>query len=328
MQRTDEMRKAVIYSLISILLVILIIYLLKERSPFGGSNTSFAAKPKNEITRIEFTDGRSTLILDKKGEEWVVNKNFDTRKSSILFILKILTDMEIKSPVTPELFNKEIVANGIDPVKVKVFEKGKVIKSFLVYKTASNKYGNIMKLREGSKPFIVYVPGNEVEIGPAFNMNQLFWQPYTVFNLLPSDIYSVTLENFADTGSSFRIKNENRRFRLYSLSEELSGWDTSRLIRYVSYFTHVPFESWAFNLSADEKEKITKEDPLYKITVVNTEGEKKILFLWERSIEEKGVKKRDTDRLWAQTESNKEIFVIRYTDIDPLLKKRSYFYPG
>ena len=52
---------------------------------------------------------------------------------------------------------------------MKVSEKGKTISSFLVYKTASNKYGNIMKLREGSKPFIVFVPGNEVEIGSAFH---------------------------------------------------------------------------------------------------------------------------------------------------------------
>ena len=121
--------------------------------------------------------------------------------------------MEIKSPVTPELFNKEIHENGIDPVKVKVFEKGKRIKSFLVYKTGSNIYGNIMKLRESSKPFIVFVPGNEVEIGSAFTLNELFWQPYTVFNLLPSEIYSVALENMADTASSFRIKNENHRLQ-------------------------------------------------------------------------------------------------------------------
>ena len=195
------------------------------------------------------------MTLEKAGEEWLVNKDLKTRKTSILFILKILTEMEIKSPVTPELFNKEIIENGIDPVKVRVFEKSKIIKSFLVYKTASNKYGNIMKLRESSKPFIVFVPGNEVEIGSAFTMNELFWQPYTVFTLLPSDIYSVALENMADTSSSFMIKNENHRFRLYGNPGELTGWDTSRLIRYVSYFAHVPFESWALNLSADEKEK-------------------------------------------------------------------------
>lgn len=321
-------RKTIRYSVIGIPLLILVIYLFRERSPFGRGNTSFAVEPKTEITQIEFTEGKNRLTLVKAGEDWVVNKDFKTRKTSILFILKILTEMEIKSPVTPELFKKEIIENGIDPVRVKIFEKGKIIKSFLVYKTASNRYGNIMKMNENSKPFIVFVPGNEAEIGSAFTMNELFWQPYTLFTLLPSDIFSVALENMADTGSSFMITNENRRFRLYGSQGELTGWDTSRLIRYVSYFTHVPFESWAFNLSDNEKKGIENEEPLFKISVVTAEGERKVVRLWQRTSIVNNVKKLDTDRLWAKTEGVAEIFIIRYIDIDPLLKKRSYFYPG
>lgn len=320
--------KTIRYSAIAIPVLILIFYLLRERSPFGGSNTSFAAKPKTEITRIEFTDGTSTLTLEKRGEEWFVNKDLKTRKTSILFILKILTEMEIKSPVTPELFNKEIIENGINPVRVKISEKGRIIKSFLVYKTASNKYGNIMKLKQNSKPFIVYVPGNEVEIGSAFTLNELFWEPYMVFAILPSDIYSVSLENIADTSSSFMIKNDDHRLRLFNNQRELTGWDTAQLIRYLSYFTHVPFESWAFNISADEKKIIEKEVPLYKISIVTTEGERKVVRLWQRTSGGNDVMKLDTDRLWAKTEGSAEIFIIRYIDIDPLLKKRSYFYPG
>ena len=320
------MKKAIRFTVITIPLLILLIYLLKERSPFGGRNTSFATDKEKEITRIEFTDNPDKLIIEKRGEDWVVNGKFETRKSSILFILKILTEMEIKSPVTPELFDKEITGNAIKPIKVKVSGNGKTIRSFLVYKTASNTYGNIMKLREGSKPYIVYVPGNEVEIGSAFTLNELFWRPYTVFNMLPSEIYSVKFENTDDTDSSFIIKNENRKLSLSGLSGGLSGWDTSRVIRYITYFTHIPFESWAFDLPADEKERIKKEVPLYRITVISSGGERKLLTLWERSVVEEGTDKTDTDRLWGKTDGDDELFILRYTDIDPLLKKRSYFF--
>jgi len=322
------MKKAIRFSVILIPLLILLIYLLKERSPFGESNTSFAADSGKEITRIEFTEDHRTLILEKRGDGWFVNNKFETRKSSILFILEILTEMEIKSPVAPETFEKEITGKGIAPVKVKITGNGKKIRSFLVFKTASNAYGNIMKLREGSKPFIVYVPGNEVEIGSAFTLNELFWRPYTVFNLLPSEIYSVTLENIADTASSFRIINDNRKLSLSGLSGGLAGWDTSRVMRYITYFTQIPFESWALSLSAGEKEKIMMEVPLYRITVLSSAGERKILTLWERSVSDEGANKKDTDRLWGKTDGNDELFILRYTDIDPLLKKRSYFFPG
>jgi len=321
------MKKSIILTAISVSFIILIVYLLKERSPFGGDNTNFATDAGKDITSIEFTYSRNSLILEKRGEEWLVNKKFETRKSSIQFILKILTEMKIKSPVTPDLFEKEITEKGIVPVKVKVTAGGKMIRSFLVYKTLSNTYGNIMKMREGSKPYIVYIPGNEVEIGSAFTLNELFWQPYTIFNLLPSEIYSVTLENMADTALSFRIKNENRVLSLSTLTKEISGWDTSRVIRYVTYFTQIPFESWALNLSPDEKVRITKGLPLYRITVLSSAGERKSLSLWERSVSGEGGEKKDTDRLWGKTEDYDELFIIRYTDIDPLLKKRSYFFP-
>ena len=321
-------RKIFKYLFFSIPVLILLVYILNQRSPFGGRNSSFASRPEKEITKIIFTSRSASLILEKKGEEWIVNNKYETRKSSIQFILKILTEIQIKSPVSPELYNEEIINKNVAPVRVRVFEHRKVIGSFLVYKTRSNTFGNIMKMREGSKPFIVYVPGNEIEIGSAFTVNELFWLPYTVFSLLPSEILSVRFENLTDTGSSFMIKNENRKYILFDMKKALIGWDTSRTIRYLSYFTHVPFETWAFDLSADEKEKIKKEVPVYKISVDKTSGEKIVLTLWGRSVDKNGIKIKDTDRLWGKTDAMDEIFIIRYLDIDPLIKKRSYFFPG
>jgi hypothetical protein len=184
-----------------------------------------------------------------------------------------------------------------------------------------------MKMRESSKPFILYVPGYETGIGSAFTVNELFWRPYTVFNLLPSEISSVRLENMADTGSSFTIRNKNHRFILYDMDKELSGWDTSRTARYLSYFIHIPFETWAFDVPPGEQEQIRKEKPLYRITVGKTGRDYIALDLWERAIQENGIRKKDTDRLWGKTNEKDELFIIRYVDIDPILKKRSYFFP-
>jgi hypothetical protein len=320
-------RKLFRYLLFSIPVIILIIYIFNERRPFGGSNSSFSVKPGAEINRIEFSDKSGSLTLEKEGEDWRINKKYETRESSIQFILKILTEIQIKSPVTPELFRSEIVSRNIAPVKVRVFGRQRLLKSFLVYKTRSNAYGNIMKLREGSKPFIVYVPGSDTEIGSAFTVNKLFWQPYSVFNILPSEIRSVSLENLADTASSFTIEKKKAGISLYGRSLELRGWDSSRVIRYLSYFISIPFESWAFDLPAEEKDRIKKEVPVYRISVIRTGGDEIQLTLWKRQVEENGIRKEDTDRLWGKTGAMNEIFIIRYMDIDPLLKKRSYFFP-
>lgn len=319
--------KIIKYSVLFVTSAALIFLLLtRQKAPFGGENSSFAVDPGAIITSIELSDGDSRLKLAKDGDSWLVNDKFEARKSSILFIQQILKGLKIKSPVSEKLFSDEISEKNIKPVRVKVFENRRLIKSFYVYKTNSNLYGNIMKLRERSKPFILFVPGNDTEIGSAFTLKELFWQSYTVFNLLPSQIVSVTLESYSDTASSFHVANNNFRFSLSANGNELTGWDTSRVVRYLSYFVHIPFESWDFSFDKEKKEKLLKSEPAYTIEVIKNSGEKTVLTVWERILNDEGKTRKDTDRLWAKTESSDEIFIIRYLDIDPLLKKRSYFF--
>jgi hypothetical protein len=244
-----------------------------------------------------------------------------------MFLLRILKEIKIKSPVSADLFNTEITSENLSPVKVKVYGNRRLLKTFLVYKTRSNVYGNYMKLKEYSKPFIVYVPGYEGDIGSAFIVNELYWQPYIVFNLLPSEIASVNFENFIDTTSSFKIAYRSQHYSLSCSRGNLSGWDTSLVARYITYFARVPFESWAFSTGDTGKKPDKSDQPLYKITVISTQGRKKDLTLWALMKEKSGTKETDSDRLLGKTDENDAFFIMRYFDIDPLIKKRSYFFP-
>ena len=311
---------------LSAVVALILFIILKNRSPFGKSNSSFLSEPDQQITKIEFSEGSRKLYLEKDKDTWLINGKTEARKNGVLFILRVLQEIRIKSPVSSELFKSEITDKGIKPVRVKVFEKRKLLKSFLVYKTQSNIYGNIMKVNNSSKPFIVSAPGYEGDIGSGFTLNELFWQTYNIFNLMPSEIALVRLENMSDTASSFSIVNNNHHFILSDLSRELIGWDSAMVTRYLSYFARIPFESWALDMSEDQVKNVESQRPLYKLTV-ETVGQKKIILtLWERTKDENGVKSVDTDRMFGKTQERNEIFIIRYFDIDPLLKKWSYFY--
>lgn len=312
--------------LLAILLIIFLVVVIvaKGKSPFGKKESQFAVGPSREITRIEFSQGSKNLLLQKQKEGWTVNGKHEARKSGISFIMHILNEIKIKSPLSPDLFKSEIKEKNIDPVKVRVFEKNRLLRTFLVYKTGTNKYGNIMQKRVGSKPFIVYIPGFEGDIGSAFTLNELFWEPYTIFNLLPSEISEISLENIADPSSSFSIINKRNKYTLSDNGNLLTGWDTAQVKRYISYFTWIPFERWALELSKTESDKIKSGEPLCRLKVKKTDGGEINLTLWERTIGDSA--KTDSDRLWAKTGDKEGLFVIRYFDIDPLLKKRSYFF--
>ena len=306
-----------------LLLLLVLVFIFKGRSPFGKRESFFASVPDKQITRIELSQDMEDLVLALDEDIWLVNGKQEARKGPVMFILRILTEMKIKSPVSPELFESEIISKQIQPVWVKVYESRRLLRSFSVYKTTSNRYGNIMRMKERTRPFIVHVPGYETDIGSVFIPRELYWLPYTVFNVLPSEISAVTLENIADPASSFTIANTGNKYRLSDMKDFLSGWDSSRVMRYVSYFTMVPFESWAFDISESEKIRLSSASPVFRISLRKSDGGEVILSLWEKFQDGK----KDPDRLWGKTDDREEFFIIRYFDIDPLLKKISYFYP-
>jgi hypothetical protein len=321
------MNKPVIrYLLIFIVLVTVLYFFFKSHTPFGKGNTSFAVDSKTEISRIEFYQGDKRLSLEKSGDRWIMNRKEETRKSAIAFILRTLKEMKIKSPVSTEIFENEIIKKKVDPIKVNIYERRKLVKSFFVYKTGSNIYGNIMKIKPSSKPFIVCIPGYEDNIGTHFILNELFWKPYLIFNLLPSRIESIRFENYSDTSSSFIINCVRSGYSLSDGKHFMAGWDTLKVKRYISYFTAISFESWAFDLTENEKENIGSALPLFRITVKPWDEPEVSLTIWEKWITVNGEKKDDTDRVWAKTNLQKGIFVMRYFDLDPILKKRSYFF--
>ena len=308
-----------------LILTVAVVMLLRNRSPFGRDQTSFSANAAVEITRIELSSDTAVLSLDRKGEKWFVNGMYEARSSEVSFITHIVTGMKIKSPVSPVLFDELVIQQNIRPVRIRVFENRKLLSSFLVYKTNSNIYGNIMKVRERAKPFIVHLPGFEGDIGSVFTTAELFWLPFTLFRFLPSEIASVDFENIADPQASFKIERSNGSFSLYGYGNLTQGWDSARVRRYISYFTLVPFENWALDIDEEERKKIIAGEPLCNITFAETKGGKIKLTLWEKKDPETGMK--DTDRLWGKTDNREELFILRYFDIDPLLKKISYFFP-
>lgn len=322
-EKIGEMKnRKLIWILPAVLIIAVLLIVVRNRSPFGKGNTSFAAVPNEEITQVELTQGEKKLTLENVDGKWLLNGNLETRKTSVFYLLRVLKEMSIKSPVSEDLFDSVTVKNSVIPVTVKVYENRRLLSSFLVYKTQTNQYGNIMKTRERSKPFIVHVPGHDGNIGSAFTLNELYWQPYTLFNLMPSSIETVRFENLSDTASSFTISKNEGEYSLSDGNTQLTGWDTALVKRYLTYFTFIPFESWLTDLRPENKERIHLSDPMFRISVIS-EGKETILTLKE-IVRPDGS--GDSDRVYGMMNKSGEIFIVRYFDIDPILKKREYFF--
>ena len=169
------------------------------------------------------------------------------------------------------------------------------------------------------------MPGYEDNIGTHFIADELFWVPFSAFSLQPSQIESVELINTKDPASSFHIKRDAKDFSLVDTGPGKGGWDSLKVRRFISYFTSVSFESWATEMTEAERRQIESSAPAYRIKVKTHAGKSESLTIWER-VRDPVKGEMDTDRAWAEKDDGKGIFVMRYFDLDPILKKKSYFY--
>ena len=292
---------------------------------FGKNNSSFAVEKDKTISKIEMTRGNKKLIIKDDNGKWSVNGISGVRKSEVNEFLSLLSEIKIKSPVSDDTFNELVVKTGIEPVKVKIFAKNRAVKTYLVYRTESNVYGNIMKISEKTKPFIVYAPGFENNIGSFFELNELAWLQYTVFNLMPSEIQTIEVKYRDDKESSFTLENKSGALFISDSNGVINKVDSLKVLRYLSYFTYIPFEKWAFDLTEEEKRKITIQEPTIIISVTTHTKQTIILSVWERKTIVGNETIVDTDRVWGKLGKSDNIFIMRYFDIDPILKKRPYF---
>jgi len=321
-------RRSLITVTAGVILFAVLVLLLKiyGRGTFGDKNTSFAVPSGTEITRIEMVQSGEKLVLSNHADVWEVNDAGEARKSAVSFIIQTLNEIAIKSPVSDDLFESEIIEKGVEPVHIKVWSGRRLVNSFLVYKTGSNVYGNIMKKGIRNKPFIVSIPGYEGSIGSNFNMNELFWLPFNIFNANPMDISSVDVDYPASAAESFRVVNPLTLPAGEVQKSDTLMLDNDLISRYLTYFTWVPFETWAFELKQEEADRIVNTLPLANIAVLYTDGRLEKLTLWERDVMNGGTLTTDTDRAWGKMESSTNLFIVRYFDVDPLLKRKSYFF--
>lgn len=319
--------KRLLFILAGLSLVVFIAILAGiRRSPFGGDNSRVAVPSGRSIDRIVMIRGDQKLILEQDGTGgWTINGEGEARSSAINFILKTVRLLEIRSPVSEEMFREKVIDSEIVPVEVAVYGSGRKRTSFMVYKFSDDPLGNIVKRSAGSKPFIAAIPGWELNPGSHFITDPRFWMPYNIFALSPASIESLTLTMGEGDTPDFMISSVNNQFGLIVRGVRPATVDTTAMERYLAYYSFVPFEKWVFDLTPAEREQITGQTIYCRITLRERDNRITDLKLWRRYYNSSDGMVEDTDRLWGSTNDGKDIFMVRYYDIDPVIKSPDYF---
>jgi len=312
------MRRVVIISLalIAVAAIVAILVLRDRTSP--GYDLKIPVGTEVSKIVLESRDRRVVLVGEK--DSWRLNGGENARKTAMDLILAELESMEPKSPVSENVVTSLKSKMYGSEISVKVFSEGRKIRSFTVSHYKDKDYPSLFRKKNGSKSVLFYLPGYDIDPGAVFIADEKYWRPFIIFKIMPSEIKELTVNYPLDQGKSFCIVNHSGQVSI----KEVTTFDTVSVKRYLSYYVNVPFESITTSLTTGEERKIIEGTPYVIISVTTTDGVVHLLKGWKRSYNKDGAFEVDTDRLWGQL-NNGNLFVMRYFDVDPLLKKRSYF---
>ena len=328
------MRKYLFYIVVLILLLVLaaVFFFSNSSGNLNLKSSSFSIENIDQIIEIRILDEASQIILTKENNQWTVNNKFLTKEQIIGNLLMALNRIEIQYPVSKA--EKVQIASLLkkEGIKVEVIRNRFSKHKFLVSKPSMSKDKTYMMMVNSYEPYVVKIPGFKVQVSQLFISDENFWRNKMIFNYLPQNISTITVEYPMIPEKSFTLKNFNDgSFALLNnKNQPETDFKVENVARYFTYFQNIQFEEVLSDWSKEKKDSVLKSVPYIHITVNDINGVNSSIKIFQKhsdsGIDDFGDKTEfDMNRAYALLNNNDELLLIQYYTFDPLLKEIDYF---
>jgi hypothetical protein len=188
-----------------------------------------------------------------------------------------------------------------------------------------------MKSNDSSFPCIVQT-FKEPAFFVKYNITgESFWKDNTLFQFNIQDIKSITIEYPKKKEQGFQIiKTKNSDFEIFRLqpSNQIPSPEQAKIYSWLSCFSNVKHEGIEKKLSDNQIDSIKSSIPESIIRMETTAGIKQIFktYLRRNPTNAKGdFPPFDLNKLYAISNDEKEVYIVSYIDIDPIMREIDYF---
>ncbi len=293
--------------------------------------TDFAVDEPERLDRIVLEKGERRLELNREEGKWLLNLMFEARTDAIEQLFKALRRIRVKSPSPLSL--QDELDKGFADSSIKVdLHRGRRKKRYYVYDHVQDSQGYMMM--EGSdQSFAVEVHGYEGKLSDLFVVDEGYWRPNMLFQINPRSIESVSVEYGENNEHSFFLKIRERNDYKLSLpsGDIVENVNDSLVSVFLSNFYYVPFQRFADSEEKQLADSLAASEPAYTITVAGDDDYKRKVDLYRvvRSVDEtSGEVKTDPFILYGFTGNGEDMVIVRYTDVDLILRRGGYFTGG
>jgi hypothetical protein len=316
------------YLIVAGLLAALALYFFLSRrsGTYPPSDNDFAVSDTGLIAAVRITSPQGELDLERHRGHWTAD-GYSVREESIRALYMLLSRLEAGAPVSrsPEKRVRRGLADHATRVNILMADKRE--KAYRVYfdsLTAST----YMILEGSDLPFRVRVRGyRQKNLQQLYRPDAGYWRDKHIFHYPPGEIRTVALLNNREPDKSFHLaKDREGKFEV-AKGTVPGSWvpaTEESVEQYLGYFYDVRFESF-LDPSTDTLEH--SEDPDFILTV-ELENLEKIgvrLFPVYHREGSGGSPVPDYNLLYARLDRGEEWVVVKYVQIDPLLKDFDYF---
>jgi hypothetical protein len=308
----------------------LVYYLTTQRSGEAHlrDEVKFAVNDVRNIDMISMKDREgNTILLEKKGEKWTVNKEYPASEPAIKLLLnETLSQIRIKGPVSSAARDNVIRSMVGRSKHIKIYEKGELIRNYYVGQPIPDQTGSYLHIEGSKTPYVAHILGFGDVLDPKFSTDIQDWYDHTVFDYKPSEITKITVKNYENPTESFEL---TRVDSFYSIMPPVANFSQSAARSYFSLFSFKNFEGYANYLKPE-----TKATPFLSITALLKNGKSTEMKLHRKGnfaegqtlVDQKGnTVVQDTERYFATFTGFKYLVTVQEYVFGKMIVQKSFF---
>jgi hypothetical protein len=323
-----------LYYLIFIVLLALaaVFYFSNQDSTLNKKYADFTFQDTSRVSSIVIKDSAQEVELVRGVQSWMVNNKLPAKNRTVKLLLKIFSQLSIKSAVSKGKLSEMQHQLETRAVQVSFMDNGKIIKKYYVsdYFSENETY---MSIGNTGHPYSMDVLHLQGRMQALLNTDINFWRDNVIFRCKPDDIASVSVEYPLQPFNSFKLsKLDNGMWTLTDIKglKTFALNDKRRLMEYLSSFGNVAFEKIVSGIPRHSSDSILSSKPLYIISLKDNENRMMVMKGFPISLpnlkNEAGRQlNSDPDRLFVFINNCTDLAVAKYLDIDPISKSLDYF---
>ena len=338
---------------LALLLVAVLLVFNRTNNTLGRKDASFAVQDTASITRIFIADKNNNEVSLSRSSDgkWYVDGKYLAHDVKVISMLKTLKDIEVRAPVPIAGRSSVIIRMAVLAKKVEIYQITPAInifgwielfpreektKTYYVGDVTPDNQGTYMLMEGSDDPYIIYLPGLRGFVAARYSPLPNEWRDHTVFKTRFKDISSVKVEFPGEPHKSYLLESyDDHTLKLTALEDnkEVTEYDRSRLLSFLTAFTDVRFESLLNDkLESNFIDSVISSRPSAIVILKEKDGKQTFI----KTFYKKGFRELylddgatlepfDLDRAYALINDGEDFVLIQFFVFDRVLRPLQYF---